>query len=127
MAEVEWAMMCDYAFKDSGNKSCLIGIFDRIFSQGVPTILNRASLAIKISGEPKENANIKIEMVRPTGGTLTTIQSDIVLGDNGAAEIQAALQGLPLPDWGIYGFNIYLGEVMSPKTVTITVVEPPKS
>ena len=126
MAEVEWAMMCDYAFKDAGSKSCLIGIFDRIFTPAVPTTLNRASLAIKISGDPQERANLKLEMVRPTGGTLTTIQSDIVLGDNGAVEIQAALQGLPLPDWGVYGFNIYLGEVMSPKTITVTVVEPPK-
>lgn len=124
MADVEWAMMCDYAFKDSGNKSCLIGIFDRIFSKGVPTALNRASLALKISGEPKEKAQLKIEIVRPTGGVLATIQADVELADNGTAEVQAGIQGLPLPDWGIYGFNIYVGDVLSPKTITITVGEP---
>lgn len=125
MAEVEWAMMCDYAFKDSGNKTCLIGIFDRIFTKGVPTALNRASLALKVAGEPKENAKIKIEIVRPTGGVLATLQVDVALGDNGAAEVQAAIQGLPLPDWGIYGFNIFVGEDLSSKTITITVAEPP--
>ena len=125
MADVEWAMMCDYAFKDSGNKSCLIGIFDRIFSQGVPTALNRASLALKVSGEPKEKAQIKIEIVRPTGGVLATIQADVELGDNGAAEVHAAIQGMPLPDWGIYGFNIYVGEALSEKGITVTVTQPP--
>jgi hypothetical protein len=125
MAEVEWAMMCDYAFKDSGNKSCLIGIFDRIFTPAVPTALNRASLAIKVVGEPKEKAQIKIEIVRPTGGVLATIQADVELGDTGATEIQAAIQGMPLPDWGIYGFSIYVGEVLSLKTITISVVTPP--
>lgn len=125
MAEVEWAMMCDYAFKDSGNKSCLIGIFDRIFSKGVPTALNKASLALKVSGEPKEKAQIKIEIIRPTGGVLATLQADVELGDTGAGEVQAAIQGMPLPDWGVYGFNIYVGEELSPKSVTIAVVEPP--
>ncbi len=125
MADVEWAMMCDYAFKDNGNKTCLIGIFDRIFSQGVPTALNRASLALKIAGEPKEKAQIKIEIVRPTGGVLATLQVDVELGDNGVAEVQAAIQGMPLPDWGIYGFNIYVGDDLSAKTITIAVAEPP--
>lgn len=124
MAEVEWAMMCDYAFKDSSNKSCLIGIFDRIFSTGVPTALNRASVALKLAGDPKEKVQIKIEIVRPTGGVLATIQADVELGDNGAAEVQAAIQGLPLPDWGIYGFNIYIADVLSSKPITITVLEP---
>ena len=125
MADVEWAMMCDYAFKDNGNKTCLIGIFDRIFSQGEPTALNRASLALKIAGEPKEKAQIKIEIVRPTGGVLATLQVDVELGDNGVAEVQAAIQGMPLPDWGIYGFNIYVGDDLSAKTITIAVAEPP--
>ena len=125
MADVEWAMMCDYAFQDSGRKSCLIGIFDRVFSTAVPTALNRASLALKVAGEPKETARIKIEIVRPTGGVLTTLQVDVELGDNGAIEVQAGIQGLPLPDWGLYGFNIYVGDELSPKTLGITVVTPP--
>lgn len=125
MAEVEWAMMCDYAFKDNGNKTCLIGIFDRIFSQGVPTALNRASLALKVVGEPKEKVEVKIEIVRPTGGVLATLQAGAELGDSGAVEVQAAIQNLPLPDWGLYGFNLYLDSVLSPKTLTVTLAEPP--
>jgi hypothetical protein len=123
MADVEWAMMCDYAFQDSGRKSCLIGIFDRVFAINVPTVLNRSSLAIKVVGEPKERASIKIEIVRPTGGVLTTLQADVELGDNGAAEMQAAIQGMPLPDWGLYGFNLYIGTELA-KAIGITVAKP---
>jgi len=125
MADVEWAMMCDYAFKDSGGKTCLIGIFDRIFSTNVPTALNRASLALKVIGEPKEKAQIKIEITRPTGGVLATIMADMELGDQGVGEIQAGIQGMPLPDWGIYNFNIYVGEELSPKTITVSLATPP--
>ena len=125
MAEVEWAMMCDYAFQDSGRKSCLIGIFDRVYAAAVPTTLNRSSLALKVSGEPKEKSRVKIEVVRPTGGVLTTLQVDVELGDNGVAEVQATIQGMPLPDLGVYGFNIYVGDELSAKTMTITVSEPP--
>ena len=125
MADLEWAMMCDYAFQDSGKKTCLIGIFDRIFATAVPTSLNRASLAIKIIGEPKEKARVKVEIVRPTGGVLTTLQVDVELGDHGAAEVQAAIQGMPLPDWGLYGFNVFVGEAAVPKTIGITVTQPP--
>lgn len=124
MADVEWAMICDYAFQDSGRKSCLIGIFDRIFSTAVPTALNRASLAIKVIGDAKEKARIKIEIVRPTGGVLTTLQVDVELGDNGAAEVQAAIQGLPLPDFGLYGLNLYIGDALA-KAIGITVTTPP--
>lgn len=125
MADVEWAMMCDYAFKDSGNKSCLVGIFDRIYATGVPTALNRASLAFKIAGEPKEKVTIKIEFVRPTGGVLTTLQADVEVGDNGAGEVQATIQGMPLPDFGPYAINLYIGDELS-KAVGITVAEPKK-
>src|SRR4051812_31718909 len=110
MADIEWAMMCDYAFQDAGRKTCLIGIFDRIYSANVPTLLNRASLALKLTGEPKEKARVKIEIVRPTGGVLTTLQADVELGDNGAIEIQVGIQAMPLPDWGLYGINAYIGD-----------------
>jgi uncharacterized protein DUF6941 len=125
MADVEWAMMCDYAFQDSGRKSCLIGIFDRVFATNVPTALVRSSLAIKVVGDPKEKVRVRIEIVRPTGGVLSTLQVDVELGDNGVAEVQAGIQGMPLPDWGIYGFNIYVGEESKPKTIMITVSQPP--
>ena len=123
MADVEWAMMCDYAFQDSGRKTCLIGIFDRIFSAAVPTVLNRASLAMKVVGESKEKASVKIEIVRPTGGVLSTLQADVELGDNGVAEIQVGIQGMPLPDFGLYAFNLYVGSELS-KAIGVAVSQP---
>lgn len=126
MADIDWAVMCDYAFQDSSRKTCLIGIFDRVFAPAVPVALTRASLAVKVIGEPKENARVRIEIVRPTGGVLTTLQADVELGDNGASEIQASIEGLPLPDWGLYAINFYIGDG-PPKTIGITVSKSPQS
>jgi hypothetical protein len=124
MADVEWAVVCDYAFQDSGRKTCLIGIFDRVFAQSVPTTLNRSSLAAKIVGEPKETAQLKIEIVRPTGGVLATLGGPVELGENGVVEVQMAIQGLPLPDWGPYAFNIHIGDDLA-KTLGVSVAKPP--
>lgn len=125
MAEVEWAVLCDYAFQDSGKKSCLIGIFDRVFAAAVPTTLNRSSFAAKIVGEPKEKTQLKIEIIRPTGGALATLGGPVELGDNGIVEVQVAIQGLPLPDWGLYAVNIHIGDDLA-KSLGISVAQPPK-
>ena len=54
MAECDWAILCDYAFQDIGRKTCLIGVFDRIFALTVPTVLVQAAIGLKLLGTPGE-------------------------------------------------------------------------
>ncbi len=127
MAEVDWAILCDYAFLDVARKTCAIGIFNRIFTQAVPAVHHQASLVVKFTGDPGENVQYKIQIMRPVTsgqGAVGAFDAEARLGDNGAAEVTTNINGLPLPDYGDYAFNIFLGETLA-KVVTFTVMRPP--
>lgn len=122
MAEVEWAVLCDYAFKDVGHKTCLIGIFDRIFAKAVPAQHHQAAFAFKLTGDANEEVDFKVEISRPTGGTLGSIGGKMKIPPAGTMDVIANLQGVPLPDFGAYAFTLYLGEALA-KTVGLTVAQ----
>src|SRR2546422_315249 len=109
MAECDWAILCDYAFLDFGRKMCMIGIFDRVFAATVPSSLHLAALAMRLLGQPREMVNFRVEVIRPTGGQLAAFEGSVQFGDTGTSELQFNIAGLPLPDYGIYSFNIYEG------------------
>ncbi len=125
MAKCDWAILCDYAFLDEKRKTCMIGVFDRIFAPAVPATHHQASLAIKLVGEPKEKVEIKIDIVRPNGAVLATLQGGGELSDAGTTEITLGLAALPLPDFGIYSFNIFIATELD-KTIGMTVALPPQ-
>lgn len=125
MSECDWAILCDYAFLDVGRKMCLIGIFDKIYANNVPSALHQCSLAIKLLGHPKEEIQFRIEIIRPTGGQLAQFEGTATAGDSGVAELQVGMAGLPLPDFGTYGFSIHSGDQLL-KTATATVMKPPE-
>jgi len=124
MAECDWAVLCDYAFQDIGRKTCLIGIFDRVFATQVPTVLLQAALGIKLLGNPGEQVAFRIEIIRPTGGQLATFGGNVVIAESGSLEVSVRMAGLQLPDFGVYGLNIYTAESLA-KTVSFSVSQPP--
>ena len=126
MASVEWAVLCDYAFQDVARKTCLIGIFDRIFARAVPAQHHQAAFVFKLIGDPDEEVDFKIEITRPAGGTLGSVGAKIKIPQAGTIEVLSNLQGLPLPDYGPYAFTLYLGSELA-KVVGVTVIEPSKA
>ncbi len=125
MAECDWAILCDYAFLDVGRKMCMIGVFDRVFAQTVPSALHQSALALKLLGEPGEQVNFRVEIIRPTGGQLANLGGSLPVSETGAAEITVTMAGMPLPDFGLYNLNIYAGDALL-KTVGFLVTQPPQ-
>jgi hypothetical protein len=126
MAECDWAILCDYAFQDIGRKTCLIGVFDRIFALTVPTVLVQAAIGLKLLGTPGEQVGFRVEIIRPTGSQLATFGGNVVIAENGSLEVQVRMAGLQLPDFGVYGLNIYAGEALA-KNVSFVVTTPPQT
>ena len=126
MATCDWALLCDYAFLDVNRKLCLIGIFDRVVAPAVPATQHQAALALKFVGEPKEDVRLRVEVVRPTGEILAKLEGGGELGEGGTAEIHLGMAGVPLPEFGIYAFNRYIGERLA-RTVGVTVSRAPES
>lgn len=125
MATCEWAILCDYAFQDSGRKNCLIGIFDRIFVTRVPASHHQAAVVIKLVGEPQERVQIRLAITRPGGDALAEVGGQGQLSDAGTVELSLNLANLPLPDFGIYAINIFVNDALA-KTATFTVTRPPQ-
>jgi hypothetical protein len=125
VATCDWGILCDYAFLDERRKICLIGIFDRIIAPAVPAIHHQAALALKLIGEPREKVQFRVEIIRPTGEVLAKMGGEGELGPSGTAEINMGMAAMPLPDFGIYAFNVYIGEDLA-KAIGVTVSRPPQ-
>lgn len=125
MVECDWAIVCDYAFNDSAGKTCLIGIFDRIYAKAVPTIHQRAVFATRLSGSPGEAFTVRVDIVRPTGSQLAKLEGNGALNENGSAGLLVQLQNLALPDYGAYPVSVYVNDELAARTGFI--VERPKS
>jgi uncharacterized protein DUF6941 len=123
MAECDWAILCDYAFQDVNRKMCLIGVFDRIFTLKVPSVQHQSALAFKVVGDPAEHVTFRVEAVRPTGAQLANFEGAVDLGPTGTADVQFGIAGLPLPDFGLYNFNVFVGGELA-KTVGFLVMRP---
>jgi hypothetical protein len=113
MAEVAWALICDYAFLDQGGKACLIGVFDKVVAKSVPATHHQAAIVVQLRGEPGEDFRVRVELVRPTGGVLHQVGGPGKLNANGAMGVQLTLANVQLPDWGRYACNVYLDDTLS--------------
>lgn len=125
MAECDWAILCDYAFLDSNKKQCVIGAFDRIIAPNVPVVLPRASVAVKILGNPHENVRFRLEVIRPSGTRLLGADGNALIAESGTADVQFNLVNTSLPDHGVYSINIYVNDELSkPVTFQVTATPP---
>jgi hypothetical protein len=124
MAECDWVILCDYAFLDQGGKMCLIGAFDRVFAPSVPSALHQSSIAMKLLGEPNDTVEFRVEITRPTGGQLASVGGSLKMPDAGSQNVQFNIAGLPLPDYGLYAVNVYVGNELL-KTTGFLVTQPP--
>jgi hypothetical protein len=124
MADCEWIIICDYAFRDSLNKTCMIGAFDRIFAKKVPATQPQMALAFKLIGSAEEPVTFRVQILRPAGSELMALRGDTKLSDVGILEAQVSIANVQLPDYGVYAVNLYLNEELS-KTVSFSVSVPP--
>ena len=101
----------------------MIGAFDRIFTPAVPTALHQSSIALKMLGDPGTTLDFRIEVVRPSGGQLASVQGTLVVAAPDA-DVQFNIAGLNLPDYGVYSVNVYVDDALSQATA-FSVTQPP--
>ncbi len=121
----EWMLFCDYAFVDAGQKTCLIGIFDRIYAPQVPAVHPQLAIAAKVRGEKGEEGRMRLEIIRPTLASLSVMEGEVKLGDSDSADIRLGILGLNLPDYGDYTVKLYFDGVAA-RSLTLSVLPPPQ-
>jgi uncharacterized protein DUF6941 len=106
MATIDYLHVCDYAFADQGGKPCIIGIFDVIHAVTFPAMHPMMAVAMRIRGNPHELVQLKIELSRPNGEVLATIQGENSLSPDGSAFMQMNMAGLTFPEAGRYVIKV---------------------
>jgi len=104
MANLEWALCCDYAFHDRDNKACMIGLFDRIWADEFPaTHLVFFVVSQWTGGESEETFNQRTRILAPDGIQIAeTLGAEITTSPGGGAGVVSRFVGATFPQAGTY-------------------------
>lgn len=108
VADVDWGILCDYAFHDCAGKVCMVGVFDRVYVRRLPGRLS-CFFVLRLVGEPGEACPVHIAFYLPNGETGAELAERLHLGTAGTREHVWSLAGVPLPSEGIYAVAVHVG------------------
>jgi len=103
--------LCDNAFFDQTNKLCMIGIFDRVFAQKVPTGISKVALAGEIIGAPAgQEIELKVSLVDDKGkDALKPNTIKVRPSVSGSASFVINIGVLEFKKFGEYTFKLFKG------------------
>lgn len=108
MLKVKYFHLCDYAFLTRGDKVSLIGIFDRVLVNSVPTVIKPFHVVAVLSSEAAAKTELE--------ATITGPDDKVVFEGKGSVTVGAGKN-----------FNFLLGiagfKVEKPGTYTIRFIE----
>jgi multidrug efflux pump subunit AcrA (membrane-fusion protein) len=125
MATIEYLHVCDYAFADQGGKPCIIGIFDVINAGTFPATHPVMAIAIRLRGTTHELLKLKIELARPSGDALATMQGEVTMGPDGSAFMQVNMASVTFPEPGRYVVKVSSdGKTLTSHSLQVQKLQP---
>ena len=119
--------LCDYAFAADGGKQCLIGIFTVIHAQSFPATHPQMVVAVEFTGAPHERISVRVELMRPEGDSLASIDGEIIINADGRANLSCNLLNLAFPEPGRYTVNISAGDrILASRTLRLLLMQTPQ-
>ena len=106
MAEVDYMHLCDYAFQAEGGKPCIIGIFDTIGAASFPCTHPHMAIAIQLRGQSHEAIPVHVELGKPNGDVIATLDGQVTAGPDGGAFLNFNLLTLQFPEAGRYSIKV---------------------
>jgi hypothetical protein len=126
MAAVEYIHICDYAFLADGGKPCVIGIFDTIAGPSFPLAHPQMAIAFKVQGSQHAVIPITIELQRPNGDTMMSVDGQLALSPEGGAFIDFKLHNLQFPEPGRYVVRVLsAGNALAAQTLRLEQIAVP--
>jgi hypothetical protein len=133
LPELEYALLCDYVRPEGAMSHVLAANVDTLHAPAVPAAHNLGILIVE-KFEADECGRLHVVYARfhsPSGEQLVEVRAEITpRWEEGAppgwrvtGNIALNL-GLPLPEYGLYTFEIGLAETVQ-KTLNLRVVQPP--
>lgn len=107
--ELELLNFCDYAVVSRENKLSILGVFDQIYIQNVPSNYPKMFVVGIIKGTSNYVYSVKLKLKSPSGNDLLPSQ-DLKnnFGHNGSSNIIAEFSNLPLPEFGVYKLELHM-------------------
>src|SRR5258708_20428899 len=92
----ELIALADYAMNAEDKKLSVIGIFDKVFVKALPSHHPRMSFVVTVAGEPRLREEMKMKVLSPSKKEAFTADVNVVLGENGKANLISNFEGFPL-------------------------------
>jgi hypothetical protein len=107
VAECEWAILCEYPFRDAQRRLGMMGIFDVFAADALPRPLRHGWLNLKFRGEPGELVDFAVRIFPPGAEVIDTPEPpSATIAESGSIEMSLDLQDLVLERFGVYEFEI---------------------
>lgn len=119
---VDWTLIADYALMDTLGKLSVLGIFDRLWAPGFPSLHPVLFLVASWAGAPNQLFGCELRAWGPAKELLVGGQQQVQLGPDGHAQGIFRLSPLPLPSPGEYVLELLAGG-MSVSHSTLTVIQ----
>ena len=103
-------VLCDSALISKDNKLSIIGIFDRIITDKIPSNFPKMSLVAVVSGQPQSAHSLRLGITDPAGKEVTSLDLQVTLGATGTSNLISEITNFPLPLVGVYTISIYEGK-----------------
>jgi uncharacterized membrane protein len=104
--------LCDNAFFDKQNKLNVIGSFDTIMTNELPTHMLKMAVAVSVTDAPKNSViNLQFDIVDPTGKTSAAEQKiEVTNVENDTVNVIIGIPNLHIHQAGTYLFRLRSGE-----------------
>ncbi|SRR5258708_17149945 len=99
---------CEYAFFSDDKKLNILGIFERIYTEGLPTTQPFMCLVGILNGQAKEKVELEVKLFGPDDKEIGKKQAiRITFGDNGKNNFVIRVPVLTMTKEGSYTFKVY--------------------
>ena len=109
--KTEILTLCDYALTSAQGKLTIVGIFDRVFVNQLPTKYPRMFVVAVYKGEPNTSFDASMSLIAPSGKPLLPERAiHVEMRSNGKANILTDIANIALEEIGEYSLVAFAAQ-----------------
>lgn len=130
--KAHYTVLAELAREGLNGKVDLLGVFDRVTTKTVPVRHPHSVLAMLLVCDATDDIGkhgFRLTLKAPDGAVVSEFSGEVILspvesGWAGAGRLLVTFQNLPLPQMGLYAFELTIGsEVISRQPLTVVQAE----
>lgn len=107
MPNLEFALSCDYLFEDADRKTCIIGVFERIWADSFPARHPFFFVASRWTGDPGETFKQRARIVAPDDSEVVlTTEVRATIPPGGGTRVYNKFVEITFPQPGAYRIEL---------------------